>query len=223
MTRSVGGAESVATRLRTMIAEGVFLPGAQLSEERLSDSLGVSRNTLREAFRLLVRDRLVEHVFNRGVFVRRLSEADVADLYAARRVLETAAVRACGPDAPALADAADAVAAAREAAAAGDWGAVGTADIRFHSALVRTLPSERISGLMDAVLAEMRLAFLTTDDPAAFHGAFVARNAAIVVALRAGDQDTAAVLLADYLDDAERTVRAAAREAVPAERGHGQG
>jgi hypothetical protein len=30
-------------------------------------------------------------------------------------------------------------------------------------------------------------------------------------------------LLADYLDDAERTVRAAAREAVPAERGHGQG
>ncbi|PZE97899.1 GntR family transcriptional regulator [Curtobacterium sp. MCLR17_040] len=210
MTRTVGGADSTATRLRTMIASGGFSPGAQLSEERLSDQLGVSRNTLREAFRLLARDRLVEHVFNRGVFVRRLSAADVTDLYAARRVLEEAAVRACTPDAPALAEAAAAVGDARAAASAGDWGAVGTADIRFHAELVRAVPSERIHALMDGLLAEMRLAFLTTADPASFHADFVERNDAIVSALRGGDQDAASALLADYLDDAERTLRVAA-------------
>lgn len=209
MTRTVGGAESSAARLRTMIADGEFAPGAQLSEERLSDQLGVSRNTLREAFRLLARDRLVEHVFNRGVFVRRLSTADVVDLYAARRVLEQAAVHACDPSAPALADAAAAVAEARAAAAAGDWRAVGTADIRFHAALVRAVPSERLWGLMDGLLAEMRLAFLTTDDPASFHAGFVERNEAIVDALRAGDRPGASVLLEDYLDDAERALRSA--------------
>ncbi|WP_240347428.1 GntR family transcriptional regulator [Curtobacterium sp. 24E2] len=176
----------------------------------MSDQLGVSRNTLREAFRLLARDRLVEHVFNRGVFVRRLSAEDVADLYAARRVLEEAAVRACSPTAPALDAAAAAVTAARDAAVAGDWGAVGTADIRFHSELVRAVPSARIHGLMDGLLAEMRLAFLTTDDPGSFHAEFVERNDAIVVALRAGDQAGASALLADYLDDAERTLRVAA-------------
>ncbi|MBF4607703.1 GntR family transcriptional regulator [Curtobacterium sp. VKM Ac-1393] len=210
MTRTVSGADSTAERLRTMIAAGGFSPGAQLSEERLSDQLGVSRNTLREAFRLLARDRLVEHVFNRGVFVRRLSAEDVADLYAARRVLEEAAVRACSPTSPALDAAAAAVTSARDAAAVGDWSAVGTADIRFHSELVRAVPSARIHGLMDGLLAEMRLAFLTTDDPASFHAEFVERNEAIVVALRAGDQAAASALLADYLDDAERTLRVAA-------------
>ena len=210
MSRTVSGAESSATRLRTMIASGDFAPGAQLSEERLSDQLGVSRNTLREAFRLLARDRLVEHVFNRGVFVRRLSAADVADLYAARRVLESAAVWACAASSPALADAASAVSEARAAAAAGDWRAVGTADIRFHAALVRAVPSQRIWGLMDGLLAEMRLAFLTTDDPGSFHAGFVERNEAIVDALRADDRSTASALLADYLDDAERTLRSAA-------------
>ncbi|WIB59632.1 GntR family transcriptional regulator [Curtobacterium sp. MCLR17_007] len=210
MSRTVSGAESSATRLRTMIASGDFAPGTQLSEERLSDQLGVSRNTLREAFRLLARDRLVEHVFNRGVFVRRLSEADVADLYAARRVLEEAAIRSSTPDSPALAEAADAVRAARTAAADGDWHMVGTADIRFHAALVRGVPSERIWGLMDGLLAEMRLAFLETDDPATFHAGFVDRNEAIVIALRTGDRDAASALLADYLDDAEQTLRSAA-------------
>lgn len=210
MSRTVSGAESSATRLRTMIASGDFAPGTQLSEERLSDQLGVSRNTLREAFRLLARDRLVEHVFNRGVFVRRLSAADVVDLYAARRVLEAAAVHACTPSSPALADAASAVSEARAAATAGDWRAVGTADIRFHAALMRAVPSERIWGLMDGLLAEMRLAFLTTDDPGSFHAAFVERNEAIVDALRADDRSTASALLADYLDDAERTLRSAA-------------
>ncbi|WP_159572648.1 GntR family transcriptional regulator [Curtobacterium sp. 18060] len=210
MTRTVSGADSTADRLRTMIAAGEFSPGAQLSEERLSDQLGVSRNTLREAFRLLARDRLVEHVFNRGVFVRRISAEDVTDLYAARRVLEEAAVRACSPTSPALDAAAAAVTAARDAAAAGDWSAVGTADIRFHSELVRAVPSARIHGLMDGLLAEMRLAFLTTDDPGSFHAEFVDRNDAIVAALRAGDQARASALLADYLDDAERTLRVAA-------------
>jgi len=210
MTRTVSGADSTADRLRTRIASGEFSPGAQLSEERLSDQLGVSRNTLREAFRLLARDRLVEHVFNRGVFVRRLSAEDVTDLYAARRVLEEAAVRACTPTSPALDAAAAAVTTARDAAAAGDWGGVGTADVRFHAELVRAVPSTRIHGLMDGLLAEMRLAFLTADDPASFHAEFVERNEAIVVALRAGDQTGASALLADYLDDAERTLRVAA-------------
>ncbi|MBF4595516.1 GntR family transcriptional regulator, partial [Curtobacterium flaccumfaciens] len=46
--------------------------------------------------------------------------------------------------------------------------------------------------------------------PASFHADFVERNDAIVSALRGGDQDAASALLADYLDDAERTLRVAA-------------
>lgn len=209
-TRTESGAETAAARMRSAISAGDFPPGTQLSEERLSEQLGVSRNTLREAFRLLARDHLVEHVFNRGVFVRRLTAADVADLYAARRVLEEAAVHACLPSSPALDDAARTVATARRAAEVGDWRAVGTADIAFHAALVRAVPSTRIHALMDALLAEMRLAFLEADDPAAFHAQYVDRNQEIVDALQRGDRAAAAGLLSAYLDDAEATLRAAA-------------
>jgi DNA-binding GntR family transcriptional regulator len=55
--------------LRTHIMEGLFPPGTRLSEEVLGQALGVSRNTLREAFRLLCHERLAVHQMNRGIFV----------------------------------------------------------------------------------------------------------------------------------------------------------
>lgn len=45
--------------------------------------------TLREAFRLLSHERLLEHRFHRGVFVRVPTCTDVADLFLERRLLES--------------------------------------------------------------------------------------------------------------------------------------
>ncbi|MFC7099403.1 GntR family transcriptional regulator [Nonomuraea rubra] len=59
-------AERVADILRDRISEGFFQPGQRLSEESISEALGVSRNTLREAFRLLGHERLLDHRLNRG-------------------------------------------------------------------------------------------------------------------------------------------------------------
>ena len=63
-------ADRVAELLRTHIAEGHLLPGARLPEDAIGQALGVSRNTLREAFRLLTHEKLLSHALNRGVFVR---------------------------------------------------------------------------------------------------------------------------------------------------------
>ena len=90
----------VADILRTRITEGRLLPGTRLSEEDIGSALGVSRNTLREAFRLLAHERLLVHEFNRGVFIRRLSVDDVHDLYRFRRLIEGGVLRSCPPDAP---------------------------------------------------------------------------------------------------------------------------
>ncbi|MFC7583878.1 GntR family transcriptional regulator [Nonomuraea antimicrobica] len=59
-------AERVADILRERISEGFFQPGQRLSEEAISEALGVSRNTLRESFRLLGHERLLDHRLNRG-------------------------------------------------------------------------------------------------------------------------------------------------------------
>ncbi len=89
-------AERVADVLRTRIAEGRFAPGVRLSEDGIGGALGVSRNTLREAFRLLTHERLLVHELNRGVFVRVLTADDVADIHRVRRLVECAVVRGLG-------------------------------------------------------------------------------------------------------------------------------
>src|ERR1700733_11736796 len=89
-------ADRVTEVLRTHIMEGLFPPGTRLSEEVIGQSLGVSRNTLREAFRLLCHERLAVHEMNRGIFVPVLTREDVTDIYALRRLVEGSAARLAG-------------------------------------------------------------------------------------------------------------------------------
>src|ERR671919_619099 len=122
-------AERVSDILRSRIAEGFFLPGARLPEDSIGGALGVSRNTLREAFRLLAHERLLVHELNRGVFVRQLAPEDLSDLFQVRRLVELGALRGVRAVAPerlvALRAALDE---ARQCAADGRWMDVGTAN-----------------------------------------------------------------------------------------------
>jgi DNA-binding GntR family transcriptional regulator len=198
-------ADRVANVLRTRIIEGLLPPGTQLSEEAIGRALGVSRNTLREAFRLLCHERLAVHELNRGVFVRVLSVDDVLDLYRLRRVIEGAAVRAVGQCPPGALDAVRAAVTDAERATARQlWREVGTADLRFHQALAGLLGSPRIDELMRGVLAELRLVFHVMPSPQRFHESYVARNREICALIEAGDVPAAELALARYLDDAER-------------------
>ncbi|GAP56097.1 gluconate operon transcriptional repressor, partial [Arthrobacter sp. Hiyo6] len=81
-------ADRVADELRLQLAEGVLLPGERLTESTIAEDLGVSRNTVREAFAELAGERLVVRHPNRGVFVASLDAADIHDVYTVRRVIE---------------------------------------------------------------------------------------------------------------------------------------
>ncbi|MFE5325001.1 GntR family transcriptional regulator [Embleya sp. NPDC056575] len=198
-----GTAQRVAEVLRDRIAEGALPPGTRLSEQALGAALGVSRNTLREAFRTLVDNRLVVHEMNRGVFVRMLDPDDVTDIYAVRRALEGTGLRAVCTAAPERIAALHAAVAGGEAAAeVGDWAEVGTADLRFHRALVALAGSPRLDEYMTRLIAELRLAFLAMPSARALHEPFLRRNREIVDLLAGGDFDGAAVVLDRYLDDA---------------------
>jgi DNA-binding GntR family transcriptional regulator len=200
-------AERVADILRSRIADGYFPPGTRLSEDSIGGALGVSRNTLREAFRLLTHERLLVHELNRGVFVRVLTVEDVEDIYRTRRLVECAVVRGLGEPPYAVDALAAVVEAGRRAAREGDWKAVGTANIHFHRELVALSGSERTGELMRSVFAELRLAFHVVDEPRQLHEPYIARNVQILEALQVGDRTKAERLLAGYLDDSlERVV-----------------
>ncbi|MGV9457219.1 GntR family transcriptional regulator [Streptomyces sp. NPDC003635] len=199
-------AERVSDILRTRIAEGFFPPGTRLSEDSIGGALGVSRNTLREAFRLLTHERLLVHELNRGVFVRVLTVEDVEDIYRTRGLVECAVVRGLGEPPYGLDDLDRAVGEGQRAAHEGDWNGVGTANIHFHRELVALAGSDRTDELMRSVFAELRLAFHVVDDPRRLHEPYLVRNLEILQALQSGERDTAERLLAVYLDDSLRRV-----------------
>lgn len=80
--------EEVAERLRGMLTEGRLAPGLRLNERVLSERLRVSRTPLREAFKVLAAERLVELTPNRGARVVALSRADVEQLFELMGALE---------------------------------------------------------------------------------------------------------------------------------------
>ncbi|MEU9900247.1 GntR family transcriptional regulator [Streptomyces phaeochromogenes] len=199
-------AERVSDILRSRIAEGFFPPGTRLSEDSIGNALGVSRNTLREAFRLLTHERLLVHQLNRGVFVRVLTVEDVEDIYRTRSLVECAVVRGLGEPPYAVDGLAAAVADGRRASREGDWKGLGTANIHFHRELVALAGSARTDELMRSVFAELRLAFHLVDDPRRLHEPYLARNGQILQALQDGDCEEAESLLRTYLDDSRKRV-----------------
>ncbi len=212
-------AERVAAVLRREITEGELAPGTQLSEERLVARLSISRNTLREAFRLLTHDGLLVHRLHRGVFVPELDEDDLVDLYRLRRTIECAVVRSLtSVDAPRLGRVRAAVEAAGAAASRDDWTGVGTANMHFHQCLVELGGSRRINEVTRRLLAELRLVFHAVASPEVLYGAYVGRNRALLDLLVAGQAEQAAEDLRQYLRDSEEqllSVYRARRDAAP--------
>jgi DNA-binding GntR family transcriptional regulator len=174
----------------------------------LSDNLGISRNTLREVFRLLGRDGLVKHALNRGVFVTVPSMASIIDIYRMRRFIECQALAQAYAGHPATRAMHAEVENARRCRAAADWLGVGTANMAFHTAIVALADSERLNELFAPVLAELRLAFGLLQDAEFLHAPYVDMNARILELATSGDFAEAARTLNTYLVQSERVVLA---------------
>jgi DNA-binding GntR family transcriptional regulator len=198
----------VAAVLRSRISAGQLAPGTKLSEQKLSAALGVSRNTLREAFTVLAGESVVQRIPNRGVFVSAPQADDVREIYRVRRLIEPAAVL-WGEYGPEALDALDGIVdRARAALAAGAVPDMADANQDLHKALVALSGSASVDELMDKVLAQMRLVFHAMATTADFHSPYVERNAALVAQLRAGHREEAAAELRRYLDAAEHELLA---------------
>lgn len=213
-TLSLTLAERLAQRIRNKLIEGELRPGQRLSEEALSTRLDVSRNSLREAFRLLTKDGLLRHEPNRGVFVATPSMASIIDIYRVRRLVECKALEQSYPNHPAVARMEQAVQTGKQCQIAQDWIGMGSANMLFHAAIVELADSARLSEFYARIAAELRLSFGLLDNPELLHAPYVDQNAAILKLLVEGKPSEAAQALEAYLMLSERTVLAAFARAV---------
>lgn len=83
---------SLFTQIEKDILSGAIKPHTKLTEQAICKKYSVSRTPVREAFRQLESDGLIENIPNRGAFVIGLSKRDISDLFDLRRTFEVLAV-----------------------------------------------------------------------------------------------------------------------------------
>jgi DNA-binding GntR family transcriptional regulator len=80
--------EQIADQLRSEILAGLIPPGTRLFQDVEAERLQVSRTPLREAFRQLEAERLVQIIPNRGAIVTQLTAEEVREVFMIRGELE---------------------------------------------------------------------------------------------------------------------------------------
>ena len=80
------------SELQKDILSGEIPDGSKLTEQSVCKRYNVSRTPVREAFRQLEADGLIEIIPNRGAFATGLSRRDISDLFDLRSVFEVQAV-----------------------------------------------------------------------------------------------------------------------------------
>lgn len=83
----------VVQALRKAILQGRFVPGDRLVEKDLCELTGVSRTSIREAFRQLESEGIIENIPNRGPVVATLNRAQAKEVYEVRQALEALAAK----------------------------------------------------------------------------------------------------------------------------------
>ncbi|MBX5443833.1 GntR family transcriptional regulator [Sphaerobacter sp.] len=131
--------ERVLRDLRSAILRGALPAGERIYEGKIAEQMEVSRAPVREALMALQQEGLVTRIPNKGVFVARLTRAELSEFYTLRSVLEEFAMelaidQATEADIERLRERLQEMA---EAAEERNKAAVFEADAGFHRALVQ--------------------------------------------------------------------------------------
>jgi len=188
-------------RLRTMIADGVLLPGERLGERELCERFAISRTPLREALKVLAAEGLVELLPHRGARVTRLSAEDLRHSFELTGALEALAGElACAR----ITDAAITEIAALTQTMAGHHAAAERSEYfacnqRIHQAIVHGAGNPQLSEMYGVLSRRMRRARYLANVPHARWDEAMREHEEILAALRARDGPALGRLLRAHL------------------------
>lgn len=84
--------DEIADIIRERILKGEYNIGEKIKENQIATELRVSRTPIREAFKQLENEGLIDYIPNRGCFAKGFTKQDIEDIYAVRKALEVLAV-----------------------------------------------------------------------------------------------------------------------------------
>lgn len=184
----------VRDELRRMVITGELAPGSRLVEDRLAESLGVSRNPVREALQALAGEGFVELSPRRGAVVARVTREQAEDLFDVRMSLESLAARLAArrvhpEDVLRLGEVLEQ---ARRANDEGDLDRVAALNNTFHTAVVAMSGNDYLALLMAPLSRRVQWVFRMSAaerGPHSWH-----EHEGLVAAIVAGDEDLAEAL-----------------------------
>lgn len=194
-------AQQVYSHLRDGILDNTYAPGSPLPEEALAASLHVSRVPVREALRRLSAEGLVVIRPRQGATVSELTSKQFLDAYQVREALEVLAVRLAVPQlTPDDLRQLDALQQAMHlAAGANDAEAFFGVNAEFHGFLVDKAGNGDLKAIYKSLIDRMRRYRTPSLDLRGGMAESVGEHAAILRAIRAGNSNEAARLMAQHI------------------------
>jgi len=201
--------ELILERLRDAVSGGQLTPGTHLAEIELSDRLGVSRGTLREALRHLQQEGLLVADARNRLSVRTVDETEIHEIFDVRVALESLACR----EICAMADRSAVVAALRAqlerlARPGADFAERVKDDLQFHEILCAMSGNRTLLQLWQHVGGLTRLTITAAGPETASVNMAADRHMPIVDFIERGDAEAAAEFLREHMADAETRIRA---------------
>ncbi|NKX56361.1 GntR family transcriptional regulator [Arthrobacter mobilis] len=190
--------------LRRAITTGELPPGTHLVETELSETLRISRGTLREAMRQLQQEGLISAGARGRLSVRHLDSQEIRNIFAVRAALESLAAR----ELCALADRSEVLAALREAVnemqRAADSGLEERieADLEFHRTLCRLTGNATLLHSWQSLEGSIRMSIMFAGVERAVRNMDVQRHSEIVDAIATGDAGLANEVIMSHMEGA---------------------
>lgn len=195
--------DQVLAELRRRIIDAEYRPGERLTEDRLAEDFGVSRNPVREALRVVEAEGFVVLQPRRGAVVADPDERLMRDMFAARAVLEPLAARIAAERASEeqLHGLRRLLDRAREATEADDLATVAELNTELHGAVAQMSGNRWLVQFSTSMYRHVHWVFRLGASARAVHS--WQEHVRLVEALESRDPDAAERAAADHVHAAE--------------------
>ena len=189
----------VIEELRQAILSGQLKAGERLIEDRIAEELGVSRNPVREAIRVLASEGLVEVTARRGASVVTMTEQEARETIEVRALLEgqNARLAARRQDKETLRRIESVLNQGVAAVAAKQYDLLADLNQQFHQELAEAGQNRLLADLLKRLRERTAMLFSPTDP--ARRARTWEEHADILRAIIQGDERAAAALAAEHV------------------------
>jgi DNA-binding GntR family transcriptional regulator len=210
-------ADEVAERVREAVLAGALHAGEKVSDSRLAQELGVGRSTVREAFRILLSEGLLESS-GHGVRVAQITVDDVQDTFELRLAVECRAARMVAErrDPEDIAKLRTIVDECVRAAAADNGPVAVQLDLRFHETLCRLSGSRRLHEAFTRDVVKMLVLLQVDHDIYRPLSDWVGELPRILAAIESGGGDAAGAAVEEHIEGSRRVLVDLVRQQRPA-------